>query len=119
IWFDPEPGRPNSVAGGKRVLVNMVPALGFKRGRPYLTVGAPGGRAIVSAIPQVIANLVDGRGALQDAVAAPRLHTDGGDVLVATRVGEAALAGLARRGHAVVPKEETYSTLTLAAAGTR
>jgi gamma-glutamyltranspeptidase/glutathione hydrolase len=114
IWFDPEPGKPNSVAGGKRTLVNMVPALGFKRGRPYLTIGAPGGRAIVSAIPQVLANLADGRGSLQDAVEAPRLHTEGGDVRVSTRVGEAALAGLAKRGHTVVPMEESYSTLNFA-----
>ncbi len=114
IWFDPEPGKANSVAGGKRGLVNMVPTLGFKRGKPYLTVGAPGGRAIVSAIPQVIANLVDGGGSLQEAVEAPRLHTEGGEVLVSTRVGEAALAGLARRGHTVVPKEESYSTLNFA-----
>jgi gamma-glutamyltranspeptidase/glutathione hydrolase len=92
----------------------MVPVLGFKRGRPWLTAGAPGGRAIVSAIPQVIANLVDGRGTLRAAVEAPRLHTEGGDVLVSTRVGEEALAGLARRGHAVVPKEESYSTLNFA-----
>ena len=114
IWFDPEGGRANSVAGGKRVLANMVPALAFKRGAPYLTVGAPGGRAIVSAIPQVLAGLVDGRGSLQDAVETPRLHTEGGDVLVSTRVGSAVLAGLARRGHAVVPKDETYSTLNFA-----
>jgi len=114
IWFDPEGGRANSVAGGKRVLTNMVPALAFKRGAPYLTVGAPGGRAIVSAIPQVLAGLVDGRGSLQDAVETPRLHTEGGDVLVSTRVGSAVLAGLARRGHAVVPKDETYSTLNFA-----
>src|SRR5207302_2083301 len=77
IWFDPEPGKANSVAGGKRGLVNMVPTLGFKRGKPYLTVGAPDGRAIISAIPQVIANLVDGRGSLQEAVEAPRLHPEG------------------------------------------
>jgi gamma-glutamyltranspeptidase/glutathione hydrolase len=114
IWFDPEPGKPNSIASGKRALVNMVPALGFRRGQPYLTVGAPGGRAIVSAIPQVIANVVDGRGSLQAAVEAPRVHSEGGDVLVSTRVGEAALAGLAKRGHTVVPKEESYSTLNFA-----
>ncbi|HEX3175837.1 MAG TPA: gamma-glutamyltransferase family protein [Methylomirabilota bacterium] len=111
IWFDPEPGKANSVGAGKRALVNMVPALGFRRGRPYFTLGAPGGRAIVSAIPQVIANLADGRGSMQAAVEAPRLHTEGGDVLVSTRVGAAALRGLERRGHSVVPKEETYSTL--------
>jgi gamma-glutamyltranspeptidase/glutathione hydrolase len=114
IWFDPEPGKANSIAPGKRALVNMVPALGFRRGRPYFTLGAPGGRAIVSAIPQVIANLVDGDRSLQAAVEAPRLHSEGGDVLVSTRVGAAALAGLARRGHSVVPKEETYSTLNFA-----
>src|SRR2546425_3041898 len=111
IWFDPEPAKANSIAGGKRGLVNMVPTLGFKGGKPYLTVGAPGGRAIVSAIPQVIANLVDGRGSLQQAVEAPRLHTEGGDVLVSTRVGEAALAGLAQRGHPRGAEEKAYSTL--------
>ena len=42
LWFDPEPGRANSVAPGKRPVVNMVPALGFRQGEPYLTVGAPG-----------------------------------------------------------------------------
>jgi hypothetical protein len=35
-------------------------------------------------------------------------------VLVSTRVGEPALAGLAKRGHSVVRKEETYSTLNFA-----
>jgi len=114
IWFDPEPGKPNSVGPGKRGLVNMVPALGFRRGAPAFSVGAPGGRAIISAIPQVISNLVDGRATAPAAVEAPRLHTEGGEVLVSTRVGDKALAGLAGRGHEVVPKEESYSTLNFA-----
>jgi gamma-glutamyltranspeptidase/glutathione hydrolase len=114
IWFDPEPGKPNSVGPGKRALVNMVPVLGFRRGRPALTLGAPGGRAIVSAIPQVIANLVDRRGSLQAAIDAPRLHTEGGEVLVSDRVGARALEGLRRKGHDVVPRQEAYSTLIFA-----
>src|SRR5207237_3384062 len=114
ILFDPEPGKPNSVGPGKRGLVNMVPALGFRRGAPAFSVGAPGGRAIISAIPQVISNLVDGRATAPAAVEAPRLHTEGGEVLVSTRVGDKALAGLAGRGHEVVPKEESYSTLNFA-----
>ncbi len=113
IWFDPEPGRPNSIEPGKRGLVNMVPVLGFRRGRPYFTLGAPGGRTIISAIPQVVANLAAGDGA-QAAVEAPRLHTEGGDVLVSDRVDERALRDLARRGHRVVPRRETYATLTFA-----
>lgn len=115
IWFDPEPGKPNSVGPGKRAMVNMVPALAFRGGAPYLTVGAPGGRRIISAIPQVIANVADGgRAPLQAAVEAPRLHTEGGRLEVDDRVGEAALRALGRRGHDVLPREETYASLFFA-----
>jgi gamma-glutamyltranspeptidase/glutathione hydrolase len=114
LWFDPEAGRPNSVAPGKRVLCNMTPVLGFRRGRPYLTLGAPGGRRIVSAIAQVLATLVDRQCPLQAAVEAPRLHTEGGEVLIDQRVGEKTIAALRRRGHDVVPKEETFATLQFA-----
>ena len=115
IWFDPETGRNNSVGPGKRALVNMVPALAFLKGRPHLALGAPGGRTIISAIPQVIANLADRpRMSAQSAIDAPRLHTEGGDVLVSHRADPAAVAGLGRRGHTVVVKEETYSTLNFA-----
>ena len=111
IWFDPEPGKANSVAPGKRGMVNMVPALAFRQGTPYLTVGAPGGRKIVSAIPQVIANIADGKGTVQQAIEAPRLHTEGGALEVDDRVGDKALDGLKRRGYDVVPRHETYSTV--------
>jgi gamma-glutamyltranspeptidase/glutathione hydrolase len=114
LWFDPEVGRPNSVMPRKRVLCNMTPVLGFRRGKPYLTLGAPGGRRIVSAIPQVLATLVDRRCPFQAAVEAPRLHCEGGDVLIDQRVGDKAIAGLKRRGHAVAPKEETFATLQFA-----
>lgn len=114
LWFDPEVGRPNSVAPRKRVLCNMTPALGFRRGKPYLTVGAPGGRRIISAIAQVLVNLIDGRLSFQASVEAPRLHTEGGEVLIDQRVGEKAIVALRRRGHPVSPKEETFATLQFA-----
>jgi gamma-glutamyltranspeptidase / glutathione hydrolase len=114
IWFDPEPGKANSVGSGKRGLVNMVPVLGFRRGAPAFTAGAPGGRTIISALPQVVANLIDHKAHPQAAIEAPRLHTEGGELTVSARVGEKALAGLAKKGHKVVPKHETYSTLNFA-----
>jgi gamma-glutamyltranspeptidase len=114
IWFNPEPGRLNSVAPGKRALVNMVPVLGFKKGEPYLTLGAPGGRRIVSAIPQVIARLVDSRCDLQAAIEAPCLHAEDTEVLVDARVGEKALAALGRLGQRALAREETYATLNFA-----
>jgi gamma-glutamyltranspeptidase / glutathione hydrolase len=114
IWFDPEPGRPNSIEPGKRALVNMTPFLGLRDGSPYLAVGAPGGRKIVSAVPQVLANLIDFALGPQAAVEAPRLHTEGTAVDVDDRLGPAAIGGLRRRGHRVVPLKETYSTFYFA-----
>jgi len=111
LWFDPEPGRANSVAAGKRPVVNMVPALGFRQGEPYLTVGAPGGRKIVSAIPQVIANIVDQGDTPQAAIEAPRVHTEGGELWVDDRVGERPLAALRKMGHDVIAKHQAYGTL--------
>jgi gamma-glutamyltranspeptidase len=68
----------------------------------------------MSAIPQVVATLVDGASSLQAAIEAPRLHTEGGELLVDDRVGEGALAGLARLGHQVVARHETYATMNFA-----
>jgi gamma-glutamyltranspeptidase / glutathione hydrolase len=114
LWFDPESARPNSVGPRRRVLCNMTPVLGFRRGRPHLTLGAPGGRRIISAIAQVLATLVDRRCGFQAAVEAPRLHTEGGELLVDQRIGDKNMAALRRRGHAVVPKEETFATFQFA-----
>ena len=114
IWFDPEPGRPNSIEPGKRALVNMTPFLALRDGAPYLAVGAPGGRKIVSAVPQVLANLIDSRLGPQAAVEAPRLHTEGGPVEVDDRMGTATVAALRRRGHRIVPLTETYSSFYFA-----
>ncbi len=114
IWFDPEPGRPNSIEAGKRALVNMTPFLALRDGAPYLAAGAPGGRKIVSAVPQVLANLIDFGMGPQAAVEAPRLHTEGGPLQVDDAVGAATIAGLRRRGHEVVPLTETYSSFYFA-----
>ena len=111
LWFDPEPGKPASVGPGKRALVNMVPVLAFRRGEPYLTLGAPGGRKIISAIPQVLSNLADLKLTPQAAIEAPRLHTEGADLWVDDRVGENALKALKRMGHPVVPRHEDLTTL--------
>jgi gamma-glutamyltranspeptidase/glutathione hydrolase len=114
IWFDPEPGRANSIAPGKRALVNMTPFLALSDGAPYLAVGAPGARKIISAVPQVLSNLLDLGLSPQAAVEAPRLHTEGEEVFVDDRVGGRVVAALRRRGHRVVPQTETYSTFYFA-----
>jgi gamma-glutamyltranspeptidase/glutathione hydrolase len=114
IWFDPEPGRANSIAPRKRALVNMTPFLALKAGAPYLAVGAPGGRKIVTAVPQVLSNLIDFGLAPQPACEAPRLHTEGDALYVDERVGGRVLGALRRLGHRVVAQTESYSTFYFA-----
>jgi gamma-glutamyltranspeptidase / glutathione hydrolase len=114
MWFDPQPGHPNSLGPGKRALVNMVPALAFRKGEPYLTVGAPGGRRILGAVPQVLANVADGKTALQVAVEAPRVYADGGPLIVDETVGAKILGELGRLGWALSPRKESYATANFA-----
>jgi gamma-glutamyltranspeptidase / glutathione hydrolase len=94
--------------------VNMTPFLALRDGAPYVAVGAPGGRKIVSAVPQVLANMIDGALGPQAAVQAPRLHTEGGPLQVDDRIGPATIASLRRRGHRVTPLAETYSSFYFA-----
>jgi gamma-glutamyltranspeptidase/glutathione hydrolase len=109
-WFDPRPGRVNSLAPGKRVLWAGTPTLVLREGRPFFAVGAPGARKILSAVLQTILNVVDfGLGA-QAAVSAPRVHCEGSQTLVDARLDAAAVEGLRRLGHDVVLKEETFGT---------
>lgn len=76
--FNSEPGHANSVAPGKRPLHNMSPVVVARAGRPVLALGARGGRKIPNAVFEVLAQYV-GRGRTEkEAVAAPRIHTEGG-----------------------------------------
>lgn len=52
----------------------MTPTILVKDGKAVLVVGAPGGSRIITAVMQVIVNIVDFGMNAQDAVDAPRLH---------------------------------------------
>ena len=78
--MDPNPGRTNSIAPGKRILSSMSPTLVMKDGQPYLAIGTPGGVRIFGSVMQAIVNLIDHGMSLQESVEAPRLW-DRGPVL--------------------------------------
>ena len=75
--FEPNPGHPNSPGPGKRPLHNMCPTIVLRDGRPMLALGGRGGRKIVNAVAEVLARSIGAGSALDEAVAAPRLHTEG------------------------------------------
>ena len=74
-WFDPRPGRPNSLGSAKRPLTNMLPVLGFAGEAPWLAIGASGGRRILPAILQLISLQADFGMGLEAAFHHPRIDT--------------------------------------------
>lgn len=72
LWFDPEPGRPNSVAAGKKCLMNICPAI-LRHKDHYHAIGAAGGRRILSAVAQMIAFMALRGDTPADAIHASRI----------------------------------------------
>ena len=83
-------------------------------GRAHAVIGTPGGRRIPTAIAQVIVNLVDRGLGIQDAIAAPRLHAEGPEVLLDERLGLETQEGLRALGHRVVAGERTPCSFNFA-----
>lgn len=91
MWFDPEPGKPNSLAPAARALANMVPTACTVNGELRALIGVSGGRRIISALPQIHTNLQSHGMDIQDAIAAPRLEFSTNPMLADPRFGEGVL----------------------------
>ena len=52
----------------------MTPTIVLYRGKPLIVTGAPGGSRIITAVMQVLINVVDYRMSIAEAVQAPRIH---------------------------------------------
>ena len=83
MWFDPQPGKPNSIAPGKRPLSNMCPTVVvFDDGR-RAALGASGGRRILPAVAQLLSFLADFGMNPEDAAHCPRINVDGPELVEA------------------------------------
>jgi gamma-glutamyltranspeptidase/glutathione hydrolase len=82
MWFDPVPGRPNSLAPGKRCLMNVCPILG-ESGDTRFAFGASGGRKIVSAMVQMASFAADFGMDIGETFHHPRIDLSGGKTIVA------------------------------------
>jgi len=103
--FDPHPGQVLSIAAKKRVTTSMSPVMALKNGKPVYALGLPGGLRIFGSAMQALLNLIDHGMALQEAVEAPRLWTQGGTVEIESAFPESVRQGLRQRDHeiAVLP----------------
>jgi gamma-glutamyltranspeptidase/glutathione hydrolase len=96
--FDPHPGLPNSVGPGKRPLNNVCPAI-LRQPARDVAFGLRGGRRIVSVSLSLALQMLQGRDA-QDAVVAPRLHSEGYEPIQVTKALPGPIcAELTKLGH--------------------
>lgn len=116
--FTSKPGEPNAyglvqgvanaIEPGKRMLSAMTPTVvAGPDGRVRLVTGARGGPRIITAVWQVLSNVVDHGMDVRDAVAAPRIHHQHlPDVLQYERDGlpDDVVTSLRALGHEVRPR---------------
>ena len=100
--FDPHPGRPASIAPGKRVTSSMAPTIVLREGKPAWALGLPGGVRIFTSVFQAVVNLIDHGMTLQQAVEAPRVWSQGQELEMEQDIPAAIREGVAARGHRVV-----------------
>jgi gamma-glutamyltranspeptidase/glutathione hydrolase len=97
MWFDPVPGRPNSIRPGARPLSNMCPAVALSPRLGALAIGASGGRKIMPAVAQILSFLVDFGMDLDQAFHCPRIDVSGGEVaLVDRRLGQSVVTAVGK-----------------------
>lgn len=106
--MDPMPGRPNSYEPGKARASAISPTIIERDGQPWMTVGAPGGWSISSAVSQAISNVVDFGMSPVEAVIAPRLHSEGTPVYAEQRIHTRVVAAMEARGMHVVHSPHVY-----------
>ncbi|MGD1875882.1 MAG: gamma-glutamyltransferase [Kiloniellaceae bacterium] len=108
MWFDPEPGKPNSLAPGKRCLMNVCPLIGEADNRRF-ALGASGGRKIMPAVAQLASFLADFGMSLEDAFHHPRIDVSGGDTVVADdALASETLEALGRDNRVVTTRRAPY-----------
>jgi gamma-glutamyltranspeptidase/glutathione hydrolase len=90
---------------GKRPLSSMTPTIVLKDGKPFLVTGSPGGSRIITAVLQVITNVIDFHMGIADAVSAPRIHNQWqpDQTYVEPGFDPVVLEALKARGHNLVP----------------
>lgn len=100
--FTLEKGHPNELAGGKRPMHTIIPAMALKNGTPVMTFGVMGGAYQPTGHAHFISNMVDYGMDPQAALDAPRVfwNSQTSEPIVETSYDASLIEALNAKGHA-------------------
>ena len=96
----------NAIQPGKRPLSSMTPTIVLKNKEPFIILGSPGGSRIITAVLQTILNVTVHNMNIQEAVSAPRVHSQWlPDVIMAESYSiiKDVETSLINKGHEILP----------------
>jgi gamma-glutamyltranspeptidase/glutathione hydrolase len=106
-------GEANKIEPGKTMLSSMTPTIIEKDGKVLLVVGSPGGSRIITAVYQVILNVLEHDMGMQEAVDARRLHSQwlpDSLYMEAGALSQQDSLALLEMGHVVRPIKDFHAT---------
>ncbi|MGA2468193.1 MAG: gamma-glutamyltransferase [Thermodesulfobacteriota bacterium] len=105
--FSLDPKHFNRLEPHKRPMHTIIPGMVFKDGRFLMSFGVMGGDMQPQGHVQFLANLIDFRMNLQEAVDAPRVrHLKGTEVYIEDGISEKTVAALAQKGHQIIMRAQ-------------
>jgi len=103
--FKVDASHPNGIAGGKRPMHTIIPAMLTKGGRVVMPFGVMGGHYQPVGQSHVLTNILDYGMDPQEAIDFPRAHHRDGVVKLERGYSEAVAEGLRKLGHKTVPSD--------------
>jgi gamma-glutamyltranspeptidase/glutathione hydrolase len=115
--FDPRTDRGNSIAPGKTPIFAAPAIVAERGGAGVFAAAGAGGYRIASGVLHAFVNHIDFGMPVQAAVDAPRVHCQGAETFVDSRIPDDVQARLAEIGHHVVSQDETPAPVAFARVG--
>ncbi len=105
-----ERGHPNVIAGRKRPLNTIIPAMLTRNGRAVMPFGVTGGQFQPFGQVQLVSNILDHGMSVQAAIDQPRIFAWNDAIQVEGTVPASVREGLAALGHTIVTAENPLGT---------
>lgn len=109
-YFDPCPNRPSSIAPGKRPLFGAPVLIATDGGLGCLAACGSGGYRITTAVLHTLIHSLDFQVTLDEAIDRPRVHAQGQETFIDSRIESKVINELAKRGHRIQTVREDPST---------